>query len=456
MEMEKEELLADISQLVESRSFKTLRDILCEMNPPDLGELIGELSPHQIPLVFRILPKDLAGDAFSYMETETQELLIKSFSDVELKEIINDLWLDDTVDIIEEMPANVVARILRAAPAGVRRQINELLKYPEDSAGSVMTVEYVSLAEDLTVEECFQKIRREGINKETVYTCYVTDRRKLVGTVSVKDLLLADSNELVSEIMETNVLSVDAYEDKELVAQMFSKYDILALPVVDKDQRIVGIVTVDDAMDVMEDEATEDIERMAAIISTDKPYLKTGVFSIWKTRIPWLLLLMLSATFTGIILNSFETALSAVPVLISFIPMLMGTGGNAGGQSSATVIRGIAVGEIELSDVLRVLWKELRVALLCGVTLAATSFLKICFIDNLLLNMEVSYSQMLVISLTLMVTVFVAKLVGCVLPILAKAVKLDPAVMASPFITTIVDVLSLIVYFIIAMKILNL
>ena len=264
--MEKEELLANISQLIESRSFKTLRDILSDMNPPDLGELIGELSPHQIPLVFRILPKDLAGDVFSYMETETQELLIKSFSDVELKEIINDLWLDDTVDIIEEMPANVVARILRAAPASVRCQINELLKYPEDSAGSVMTVEYVSLAENLTVEECFQKIRREGINKETVYTCYVTDRRKLVGTVSVKDLLLADSDELVSEIMETNVLSVDAYEDKELVAQMFSKYDILALPVVDKDQRIVGIVTVDDAMDVMEDEATEDIDGCIAAI----------------------------------------------------------------------------------------------------------------------------------------------------------------------------------------------
>ena len=453
--MEKEELLANISQLIESRSFKTLRDILSDMNPPDLGELIGELSPHQIPLVFRILPKDLAGDVFSYMETETQKLLIKSFSDVELKEIINDLWLDDTVDIIEEMPANVVARILRAAPASVRCQINELLKYPEDSAGSVMTVEYVSLAENLTVEECFQKIRREGINKETVYTCYVTDRRKLVGTVSVKDLLLADSDELVSEIMETNVLSVDAYEDKELVAQMFSKYDILALPVVDKDQRIVGIVTVDDAMDVMEDEATEDIERMAAITSSDKPYLKTGVFSIWKTRIPWLLLLMFTATFTGIIINSFEAALSAVPILMSFVPMLMGTGGNAGGQSSATVIRGIAVGEIELSDVLKVLWKELRVALLCGVTLAVASFVKIYFIDNLLLNMEVSYLQILVISLTLMVTVFVAKLVGCVLPIFAKAVKLDPAVMASPFITTIVDVLSLIVYFVIAMNILN-
>ncbi len=454
--MEKEELLAEVGRLVESRSFKALRELLCEMNPPDLGELIGELTPTEIPLVFRILPKDLAGDTFSYMESEAQELLIKGFSDAELRAIINDLWLDDTVDIIEEMPANVVARILRTAPVDIRRQINELLKYPEDSAGSVMTVEYVSLSESLTVKQCFDKIRREGINKETVYTCYVTQRRKLVGIVSVKDLLLADSDALVSEIMETNVLSVDAYEDKEVVAQMFSKYDILALPVVDKDRRIVGIVTVDDAMDVMEEEATEDIERMAAISSTDKPYLKTGVFSIWKTRIPWLMLLMLSATFTGIILNSFEKALSAVPILISFIPMLMGTGGNAGGQSSATVIRGIAVGEIELRDILKVLFKELRVALLCGVTLAVTGFVKIYLIDNMLLGMQVTYPEMLVISLTLMITVFAAKIVGCALPILAKAVKLDPAVMASPFITTIVDVLSLIVYFAIAMNILSL
>ncbi len=453
--MEKEELLARIGQLVDSRSFKELREILNDMNPPDLGELICELEHTKIPLVFRFLPKDLAGDAFSYMDSETQEFLIKSFSDVELKEIINNLWLDDTVDIIEEMPANVVARILKAAPAGVRRQINELLKYPEDSAGSVMTVEYVSLSEDLTVEQCFQKIRREGINKETVYTCYVTNRRKLVGTVSVKDLLLADSNEQVFKIMETNVVSVDAYEDKEIVAQMFSKYDILALPVVDKEQRIVGIVTVDDAMDVMEEEATEDIERMAAITSTDKPYLKTGVFNIWKTRIPWLMLLMLSATFTGVIINSFEKALSVFPVLISFIPMLMGTGGNAGGQSSATVIRGIAVGEIELRDILKVLWKELRVAVLCGVTLAISGFAKVYFIDNLLLKIDVSYLEMWVISLTLMVTVFVAKIVGCALPILARAVKLDPAVMASPFITTIVDVISLIVYFFIAMNILT-
>lgn len=450
-----EELLAQVDGLVQSRSFVALRELLSELNPADLAELFNEMDALQVPLVFRILPKDLAGDTFAYMETDTQRLLIKSFSDVELREIINDLWLDDTVDIIEEMPANVVARILQSANPSLRRQINELLKYPEDSAGSIMTVEYVSLNKNLTVGQCFEKIRREGINKETVYTCYVTEKRKLIGTVSVKDLLLAEQDISVSEIMETNLISINAYEDKEIVAQMFSKYDVLALPVVDHDDRIIGIVTVDDAMDVMEDEATEDIERMAAITSSDKAYLKTGVFSIWKTRIPWLVLLMLSATFTGIILNSFEESLSIFPVLISFIPMLMGTGGNAGGQSSATVIRGMAVGEIELSDILRVLWKELRVAILCGVTVAVVGYLKLFFIDNMIFGLDVSYPEMAVVSLTLMVTVVAAKIVGCALPIIAKAVHLDPAVMAGPFITTIVDVLSLVVYFFIAMRVLS-
>ena len=450
-----EELLAQVDGLVQSRSFVALRELLSELNPADLAELFNEMDALQVPLVFRILPKDLAGDTFAYMETDTQQLLIKSFSDVELREIINDLWLDDTVDIIEEMPANVVARILQSANPSLRRQINELLKYPEDSAGSIMTGEYVSLNKNLTVGQCFEKIRREGINKETVYTCYVTEKRKLIGTVSVKDLLLAEQDISVSEIMETNLISINAYEDKEIVAQMFSKYDVLALPVVDHDDRIIGIVTVDDAMDVMEDEATEDIERMAAITSSDKAYLKTGVFSIWKTRIPWLVLLMLSATFTGIILNSFEESLSVFPVLISFIPMLMGTGGNAGGQASATVIRGMAVGEIELSDILRVLWKELRVAILCGVTVAVVGYLKLFFIDNMIFGLDVSYPEMAVVSLTLMVTVVAAKIVGCALPIIAKAVHLDPAVMAGPFITTIVDVLSLVVYFFIAMRVLS-
>ena len=451
----REVIFENAIKLLQNKAFKRLRDLMTELNPADVAELFSEFHDRDVTVAFRILPKDFAGEVFSYMENDTRELLINSFSDAELRDVLNELWLDDAVDIIEDMPAGVVTRILKNTDPSVRRQINELLKYPEESAGSIMTVEYVSLKKDLTVKQCFEKIRRESIDKETVYTCYVTEKRRLIGTVSVKDLLMADPDAVVSDIMETNLLFVEASEDKEKVAQMFSKYDVLALPVVDSEQRIVGIVTVDDAIDVIEEAATEDIERMAAITSTDKPYLKTGVMSIWLNRIPWLLLLMLSATFTGVIISSFEEALSVFPVLISFIPMLMGTGGNAGGQSSATVIRGMAVGEIEPSDTLKVLWKELRVALLCGVTLAVVGFGKIILIDNLLLGMDVSYNEMAVVSLTLVVTVFAAKLVGCSLPVLAKAVKLDPAVMASPFITTIVDVLSLIVYFFIAMRILK-
>ncbi len=449
-----EVFVSEVNELIEAKQYVKLRQVLEDLNPADIAALFENLNAKETILVYRILPKELASEVFAYIDTDKAKLLIKSFSDYELKEVISDLFLDDTVDIIEEMPANVVARILQAADPTVRRQINELLKYPEDSAGSVMTVEYISLPKNYTVTEAFNKIRRESINKETVYTCYVTENRTLLGTVSVKDLLTADEDAIVGDIMETNVIYVDAYEDREIVAQTFSKYDVLALPVVDNEQRIVGIITVDDAMDVMEAEATEDIEKMAAITSTDRPYLKTGVFNIWLNRIPWLLLLMLSATFTGSIITSFEDALTAFPVLVAYIPMLMGTGGNAGGQSSVTVIRGIAVGEINLRDILRVIWKELRVALLCGVTLAVTGLLKIVLIDNLLLHSNVSYGETLVVSVTLMVTVFAAKLIGCTLPILAKAIKLDPAVMASPFITTIVDALSLIVYFFVASKIL--
>jgi len=342
---EKKEILDEIFELLNTRSFVKLRAVLEEMNPADIAAVLDTLDEKEMPLVYRILPKDLASDVFAYMDSDKKELLIRSFSDFELKEVIDDLFLDDTVDMIEEMPANVVARVLQAADPAVRKQINELLKYPEDSAGGIMTVEYVSLKKDLTVAEAFRKIRREGIDKETVYTCYVTENRKLIGTVSVKELLIADDDRIVSDIMETNVISIEAYEDKEIVAQTFSKYDVLALPVVDKDGRLVGIVTVDDAMDVMEDEATEDIEKMAAMTPNDRPYLKTGVFSIWLKRIPWLLLLMVSATFTGSIISSFESALTAFPALVAFIPMLMDTGGNAGGQSSVTIIRGMAVGE---------------------------------------------------------------------------------------------------------------
>lgn len=452
---EKKEILDEIFELLNTRSFVKLRAVLEEMNPADIAAVLDTLDEKEMPLVYRILPKDLASDVFAYMDSDKKELLIRSFSDFELKEVIDDLFLDDTVDMIEEMPANVVARVLQAADPAVRKQINELLKYPEDSAGGIMTVEYVSLKKDLTVAEAFRKIRREGIDKETVYTCYVTENRKLIGTVSVKELLIADDDRIVSDIMETNVISIEAYEDKEIVAQTFSKYDVLALPVVDKDGRLVGIVTVDDAMDVMEDEATEDIEKMAAMTPNDRPYLKTGVFSIWLKRIPWLLLLMVSATFTGSIISSFESALTAFPALVAFIPMLMDTGGNAGGQSSVTIIRGMAVGEIRMRDVLRVVWKEARVAVLCGLALTAAGFLKILLVDNALMHSGVTYPEMAVVSITLAVTVFCAKLVGCTLPILAKRLGLDPAVMASPFITTIIDAVSLVVYFTVATHILS-
>lgn len=451
---EKEMLLEEIISLVEQRKLGKIKEILSEMNEADIAPLFEELEEKDIPVIYRVLPKDLASEVFAYMESETQELLIRSFSDTELKQVINDLWLDDTVDIIEEMPANVVSRILKTASPSVRKQINELLKYPEDSAGSIMTVEYVSLNKDLTVTEAFKKIRREGVHKETVYTCYVTEKRQLIGTVSVRDLLIASEDEVISEIMETNVISVHVNEDIENVSRAFSKYDIMALPVVDNDDRIVGIITVDDIIDVIEEEATEDFEKMAAITPTDKPYLKTGVLSIWLTRIPWLLLLMVSATLTGGIITSFEGALTAFPALVAFIPMLMGTGGNAGGQASVTVIRGLAIGEVQLRDVFRVLWKEIRVSVLCGVVLSVVGFVKILLVDNLLLNAGVTMQEALVVSITLALTVFISKVIGCTLPILAKKLGLDPAVMASPFITTLVDVVSLIIYFVVASRIL--
>lgn len=451
---EKEMLLEEIISLVEQRKLGKIKEILSEMNEADIAPLFEELEEKDIPVIYRVLPKDLASEVFAYMESETQELLIRSFSDTELKQVINDLWLDDTVDIIEEMPANVVSRILKTASPSVRKQINELLKYPEDSAGSIMTVEYVSLNKDLTVAEAFKKIRREGVHKETVYTCYVTEKRQLIGTVSVRDLLIASEDEVISEIMETNVISVHVNEDIENVSRAFSKYDIMALPVVDNDDRIVGIITVDDIIDVIEEEATEDFEKMAAITPTDKPYLKTGVLSIWLTRIPWLLLLMVSATLTGGIITSFEGALTAFPALVAFIPMLMGTGGNAGGQASVTVIRGLAIGEVQLRDVFRVLWKEIRVSVLCGVVLSVVGFVKILLVDNLLLNAGVTMQEALVVSITLALTVFISKVIGCTLPILAKKLGLDPAVMASPFITTLVDVVSLIIYFVVASRIL--
>ena len=437
--------------LVKTKQFRALRTQLDEMNEVDIAEFLDELEPDQQVLVFRLLPKDVAADVFTYLEdSEDQEKIINALSDKELREVLDELYLDDTVDIIEDMPANMVSRILRNTDASTRSQINQLLKYPEDSAGSIMTTEFIYLHPDATVEESFARIRKVGLDKETVYTCYVTRNRVLEGVVTVKTLLLSDYETRIGDIMETNVISVGTHEDKEDVAQMFSKYDLTALPVVDGENRLVGIVTVDDAMDVMEEEATEDIEKMAAILPTDKPYFQIGVVETWKHRIPWLLLLMISATFTGTILGFFEEALAANAALTLFIPMLMDTGGNSGGQASVTVIRAMSLGDVEFSDCFRVLWKELRVALLCSVTLGAVVFLKVILLDRK------SIAVALVVALTIMVTIVVAKLVGCTLPMLAKKIGFDPAVMASPFITTIVDALSLLIYFTIATHILNL
>ncbi len=448
--------LEQLTGLVQERKFRALREILNEMNEVDIAEFLDELDVEQEILVFRLLPKDLAAEVFSYLE-EDQEKLIGALSDKELREVLDELYMDDTVDLIEDLPANLVSRILRNTDASTRSQINQLLNYPKDSAGSLMTTEFVYLHPNNTVEESFARIRKVGLDKETVYTCYVTANRVLLGVVTVKRLLMSAYETKISDIMETNVLSVTTHEDKEDVAQMFSKYDLTALPVVDNEDRLVGIITVDDAMDVMEEEATEDFEKMAAILPSDKPYLRTGVFETWRARIPWLMLLMLSATFTGLIITGFESALSACVILTSFIPMLSGTGGNSGSQSSVAVIRALSLGEVEFSDVLAVVWKEIRVALLCGLCLAAANFGKMLLVDRWLMrNPDVTVTVALVVCLTLMLTVVCAKIVGCTLPMAAEKLGIDPAVMAAPFITTVVDALSLLVYFAIATRILNL
>ena len=437
--------------LLEEKKYPTLRDVLVTLNPADIAALFEELPADRLPLLFRLLPKELAAETFVEMEPDEQELLIRGFSDNELKEVIDELYLDDAVDIVEEMPANVVKRILRSADPDTRKMINEILKYPEDSAGSIMTIEYVRLRRQFTVEQAIKHIRRTGIDKETIYTCYVTDdNRRLLGFVSVKTLLLSDEEASIEDVMETNVIYVHTTEDRETVANLFHKYNFIALPVVDEEQRLVGIVTVDDALDVMQEEYTEDIEKMAAITPSGKPYLKTSVFALWKARIPWLLLLMISATFTGMIITAFEQALAAQVTLAAFIPMLMDTGGNCGSQSSGTVIRGLSLDEIEFSDLLRVQWKEIRVAVLCGVTLAAASFAKLLLFD------KVTLAVALVVCVTLAATVLCAKVVGCTLPILSMKVGFDPAVMSSPFITTIVDAISLILYFSVATAVLGL
>ena len=451
----KESLLA----LLNDKKFFSLRDILTTMNPVDIAAIFDGLEEDRLPLLFRLLPKELAAETFVEMEPEAQELLIRGFSDSELKAVIDELYVDDAVDIVEEMPANVVRRILNQADPEMRKEINEILRYPEDSAGSIMTTECVTLRPNMTVEEAIKRIRRTGIDKETIYTCYVTaEDRTLVGLTTVKDLLLCeDDDERISELMEENVISVNTLEDKEHVAQLFSKYDFLALPVVDTEGRLVGIVTFDDAMDVMEEETTEDMEKMAAMLPSEKPYMRSSTLEIWKNRIPWLLLLMVSATFTGMILSYYENALAAQLVLTTFVPMLMDTAGNSGSQTSVTVIRGLSLGELKLGDLPKILWKECRVAILCGLTLAVAVFLKILLIDKLLLGGDgITVSVMLTVCITMAVTVLLAKLVGAVLPIVAEKLGFDPAVMASPFITTIVDALALLVYFQVATLLLGL
>ena len=448
-------LTETIKLLLDDKKFSTLRDILITMKPFDIAAVFENLQDEKMPILFRILPKELAAETFVEMDDETQEFLIHGFSDSELKEVVDELFVDDAVDLIEEMPANVVKRILRQADKDMRKQINELLKYPEDSAGSIMTTEFIVLRPDMTAEMAIKRIRRTGVDKETIYTCYVTDaNNKLIGITTVKDLLLAEDDELVKSIMEENVISVTTLADQEQVAQMFSNYNFLALPVVDNENRLVGIVTIDDAIDVIQEEATEDIEKMAAVLPSDKPYMKTSVFGLYKKRAPWLLILMLSATFTSAIISSFEAVLANVLILSSFIPMITGSGGNAGSQASVSVIRALSLGEIHFRSIFLVLWKEFRVSILCGIALAAANFVKLLLFD--LNGQENAFMIALVISLTLVGTIIMAKLVGSSLPLLASKVGFDPAVMANPLISTVCDSLSLLIYFGVAKLILHL
>jgi len=447
MENDRAELLEKVEDLLNRKQFAQLRDLLLPLEAADIASLCEELDD-RVPVMFRLLPKELAAEVFVELDSDEQEILILSFSNTELKEVLDELYLDDTVDIVEEMPANVVKRILQHSDPETRRSINEILKYPEDSAGSIMTTEFVDLKATMTVEDAFKRIRRTGPDKETINVCYIIDDgRHLLGVLSIRTLLLAEEDDVIGDIMERNFISVQTLDDQEVVARALSKYDFLALPVVDKEERLVGIVTVDDAMDVLQEEVTEDIEKMAAMLPSDKPYLKTSTWETFKARIPWLLLLMISATFTGQIISSFESALAAFTVLTAYIPMLMDTGGNCGSQASVTVIRGLSLGEIEFSDIFRVIWKEVRVAVACGAVLAVANFAKLMLLDRLLFHTPITPVVAAVICLTLVFTVFTAKLVGCTLPLLAKKIGFDPAVMASPFITTIVDAISLLIYF---------
>ena len=447
-DFENEALQTQVEELVARRRWAELREVLSPLEPADIAMLFDELPPDRLPLLYRLLPKELAAEVFVEMDGDQQEVLIKSFSDTELKEVLEELYVDDAVDVIEEMPATVIEKIDRYVDPAYRKSRKEILKYPEDSAGSIMTTEFVDLKEDLTVADAIKRIRRTGTDKETIHICYVIDdKRHLIGLVSLRTLLLSEEDDVIADIMERHLISVHTLDDQEAVARTLSKYDFLAVPVVDRENRLVGIVTVDDAMDVLQEEVTEDIEKMAAMLPSDKPYLKAGTWETFKARIPWLLLLMISSTFTGQIIASFENALAAAAVLTAYIPMLMDTGGNCGSQASVSVIRGISLNEIEFSDLLRVIWKEVRVAVACGGVLAAANFIKLMLVDRMIFHSPISITVAAVICGTMVCTVLCAKVVGCSLPMLAKKIGFDPAVMASPFITTIVDAISLLIYF---------
>lgn len=448
--MEEIKDLEIVKELLETKQYTRLRQKMAEMNIADIAVILEELDEEDLLKIFRILPKNMAADVFSYLGVDNQQFIITSLSEKDAAGIINNLMADDATDLLEEMPANVVKKLLANANPETRRDINHLLRYPEDSAGSIMTVEYVDLKESMTVEDAIARIRNVGVDSETINICYVLDaKRTLVGTVALRYLLISPPDAVIGEIMHENVIYINTLMDQEEVARQFQKYDFTAMPVVDNENRLVGIITVDDIVDIMQEEATEDMEKMAAIVPSDKPYMRTSVFETWKKRMPWLLLLMISATFTGSILTTFEDALMAYGALIAYIPMLMDTGGNAGGQASVTIIRGLSLNEIEFKDAFRVVWKEIRVAVLCGLTLATANLIKLLLLDRVELMVAI------VVCLTLVVAVIIAKVVGCTLPMLAKRIGFDPAVMASPFITTIVDVLSLLVYFQIATYLLH-
>ena len=440
----------EIRELLDTKQYTRLRQKITEYNDADIAAILEKLPEEDLLKVFRILPKDTAADVFAYLDVDNQQFIITSLSEKDAAGIINSMMADDATDLFEEMPANIVKRLLANVSPEARRDINHLLRYPEDSAGSIMTVEYVDLKENLTVAQALERIRKVGVDSETINVCYVLDAgRHLVGTAALRYLLLSDPDAIIGDIMHENVISVNTLMDQEEVARQFQKYDFTSMPVVDNENRLVGIITIDDIMDIMEEETTEDIEKMAAIVPSDKPYMKTGVFEAWKKRIPWLLLLMVSATFTGGIITKFEDALKTYVVLTSFIPMIMDTGGNAGGQASVTIIRGLSLEEITFKDVFKVMWKEIRIALVCGLTLAACNFVKLLVVDR------VTVMVAAVVCITLVAAVVIAKFIGCTLPMLAKRIGFDPAVMASPFITTIVDALSLIIYFSVATSILR-